>query len=1009
MADETLEERIKRRAAAGAASSDSLEARIRARATAKPVAPASPASTSTPGRGGGILDAAKAALSGAAQGSTLGFADEALGGIDAVNALLPKALGGEDVALKDFGARYRQGRDKVRQVDAQLDEEHGFAHGAGELAGGVASAIAGGGAAKGLGLVVPKSAPVLARALGVLGEGAAYGGAMGAGNADGETESTASRAEKGAIGGMLGAAVLAGGSKVVGKIGTTVLDKVPAVRNNPLANLVGVNTTRQRAEQVLARAVGRGAEGQAGASAARGGILERAGDVLNRRGAEERRLLQRQVETDALTGVGNRRALDKALPAAEKDPHTSVVFFDANNFGKVNKLVSDEAGDQHLKNIAQALTQAADEHGATGRVFRKGGDEFVILAPADKASAIRDRAEELFGEHPIGSGDNAVTVSLTGTHGSTLAEADAQLQAAKQARKAGVAPAEATSTDVPPIESARPAVPAMPRKPLTVADLNENTRQLARSVYDTPSAGKDQLHDVLSTRHEGQIERRGQDLETLLGAKRENVFQSEHDLLAQQEAAASPLYEHAKSFGAVDDPELQQLLASSPGLQRGWKHVEELNKETGKKLPQILRTRQVDEPIVFDGVALTNPDGTPRTMAKHVTETHELPTIDALHELKLAVDREISDLSGSIYAKDRAKARALMDTQAKLVEIMDRHTTDPATGESAYRTARETFAGHAKGLDAFSLGRDKFLRMDPREIAQLLGGMSSSEQQLFRRGAHDAYATAQEALGPRGEASLSKMTLSTSPERKRLEALFPTPDHGAALADATKAEAAMARTHTKVLGGSQTSTNTIGQEQHGLEEAALHAGSQLLTANPGSAIRTLWQAAMKRTNRLSPAIADELAPMLLAGSPPAPAAAGPHVGGPILRRASEVLAGNLAAPSTTMPPRLLGDTPQMDPEAAGQELARLGIELPQVRRAPGESVRAYNARSRAHAAAVTSAIHDTLSSPAYQNATAIAKEAIEGNSAYQSYRPASLAREIRRDMLNHALTSATTQ
>lgn len=146
---------------------------------------------------------------------------------------------------------------------------------------------------------------------------------------------------------------------------------------------------------------------------------------------------ERERDTDPLTGVANRRALDRALPSAESDPDTSVIAFDANNFGQVNKIASQERGDELLKDLSFAITQAADEHGMAGRVFRRGGDEFVVLAPKSVAEAIQRRAEELFGEVEVSDGQGkSVKVSLSGTVGNTFNEADATLQSAKATRKA---------------------------------------------------------------------------------------------------------------------------------------------------------------------------------------------------------------------------------------------------------------------------------------------------------------------------------------------------------------------------------------------------------------------------------------------------------------------------------------------------------------------------------------------------------------------------------------------
>lgn len=163
----------------------------------------------------------------------------------------------------------------------------------------------------------------------------------------------------------------------------------------------------------------------------------------------ERRAAERLASSDPLTGLANRRALDEALPAAEADPAIQVLVFDANNFGQVNKISGQAAGDEMLQQAGAAIRQAADEAGMGERVFRRGGDEFVVLAPADQVDAIRGRAEELFGDRPVGD----VQVSLTGTAGDTFAEADAALQGAKAKRKTPPGGTQKPAGDGPVFES----------------------------------------------------------------------------------------------------------------------------------------------------------------------------------------------------------------------------------------------------------------------------------------------------------------------------------------------------------------------------------------------------------------------------------------------------------------------------------------------------------------------------------------------------------------------------
>lgn len=156
-------------------------------------------------------------------------------------------------------------------------------------------------------------------------------------------------------------------------------------------------------------------------------------------GKQRRDELERAANLDALTGLANRRALDKALPAAEADPDTCVLVFDLNDFGKVNKLRGHGAGDWMLCQAADVLRTVAAAYHIAPRVFRRGGDEFVILAPRSLATEIVNFAEQLFGVFEIGSlsGEQpaVVLVSVSGSFAQTFAEADAHLPNRKATAK----------------------------------------------------------------------------------------------------------------------------------------------------------------------------------------------------------------------------------------------------------------------------------------------------------------------------------------------------------------------------------------------------------------------------------------------------------------------------------------------------------------------------------------------------------------------------------------------
>src|SRR5581483_7495695 len=98
--------------------------------------------------------------------------------------------------------------------------------------------------------------------------------------------------------------------------------------------------------------------------------------------AEYLRLLERtrhESLTDALTGLGNRRALvaqlEELCTAGNQPPHL-LLLFDLDGFKEYNDTFGHNAGDALLRRLGQRLHAAA---GARGHAYRLGGDEFCIL------------------------------------------------------------------------------------------------------------------------------------------------------------------------------------------------------------------------------------------------------------------------------------------------------------------------------------------------------------------------------------------------------------------------------------------------------------------------------------------------------------------------------------------------------------------------------------------------------------------------------------------------------
>jgi diguanylate cyclase (GGDEF)-like protein len=90
-----------------------------------------------------------------------------------------------------------------------------------------------------------------------------------------------------------------------------------------------------------------------------------------------------EASTDALTGLGNRRALLRDLDRALTEPSTALVLLDLDGFKTYNDRFGHHAGDALLTRLGQRLA-------GVGAAYRMGGDEFCLLVTgAGEALAAR--------------------------------------------------------------------------------------------------------------------------------------------------------------------------------------------------------------------------------------------------------------------------------------------------------------------------------------------------------------------------------------------------------------------------------------------------------------------------------------------------------------------------------------------------------------------------------------------------------------------------------------------
>jgi diguanylate cyclase (GGDEF)-like protein len=170
--------------------------------------------------------------------------------------------------------------------------------------------------------------------------------------------------------------------------------------------------------------------------------------------------LRRVSLYDSLTGSLNRRAFDEGVGLeAAKSSFGTVAVLDADNLKQVNDGFGHAMGDALLRQLAASLRAAL---APTDRLYRWGGDEFLVVLPNTRAAEAQARLEAALAGAPalaargaddsipmlvsIGSADYAGGEELAGA----IERADGMMYASKARRRAERAAAASTDDQPTP-------------------------------------------------------------------------------------------------------------------------------------------------------------------------------------------------------------------------------------------------------------------------------------------------------------------------------------------------------------------------------------------------------------------------------------------------------------------------------------------------------------------------------------------------------------------------------
>lgn len=161
------------------------------------------------------------------------------------------------------------------------------------------------------------------------------------------------------------------------------------------------------------------------------------------------RKFEQHASTDALTGLGNRHAMEKLFPAEvlrcqQNEQPVSLIMIDVDGFKVFNDQFGHISGDRVLSAVAKVLL---DKFRPRDLLVRYGGDEFAVLLPGvneTEALAIADRVRKTVSSSTDSNNDSLIQIPVRismgvaqlgsqGTFEGLLRAADEALYRAKNA------------------------------------------------------------------------------------------------------------------------------------------------------------------------------------------------------------------------------------------------------------------------------------------------------------------------------------------------------------------------------------------------------------------------------------------------------------------------------------------------------------------------------------------------------------------------------------------------
>jgi hypothetical protein len=363
----------------------------------------------------------------------------------------------------------------------------------------------------------------------------------------------------------------------------------------------------------------------------------------------------------------------------------------------------------------------------------------------------------------------------------------------------------------------------------TLADAGgRNTNQLLDTLATLPGRTKDAAYNALRQRTAGVGDRMRTAAEDALNTQGQRLPTTVESLITRRQTDSAPLYAQLRQTAIQPSPKLTEIVAAADDLG-----ATKLGREiaTARQLPFTLDPAQPGKWQMSD-----------------------------LDHVKQGIDQVLSSRKAmNADGTLTPLGHAYQSLKTRLLGELDAATTNPHTGESLYRNAREAFSAPSALIDAANAGKLAINR-DEASIMSTIKGMSGNELQAFRIGAFEGLRAKLGTQG--GQTNIMNMWKEPATQEK-LKAVFGDQRSYREFASAVAKEAQLKRLQS-VGAGSQTAARAAGMGDLDLS-ALTEAGGGIAAAKSGNLLSALGSAKNVWNRVATPqSVRDQMGGMLLA-------------------------------------------------------------------------------------------------------------------------------------------------